>query len=309
MEDLYQILSVDKTATLDEIKKSYRKLSLQNHPDRNNSPEAGQIFAKISEAYEILSDDRKRRQYDMQQSGGIPGMSGMFQGGVEIHNMDDIFNSIFGGMAGFPGMGGMGGQPEVHVFSSNNMGGIPQMFRNLQKPPPITKTLHLTMEQAYYGGSFSLEIERWFILNNSKVSEKETLTFTVPQGVDNSEVLVLREKGNVINPNQKGDVKIFIDIDEHSEFERHGLDLLYKKTVTLKEALCGFCFEIHHLNKRDISFNNASSNMIVKPGFRKIIKDLGFRKENNIGNLIIEFSVQFPDSLSEEQSKKISEIL
>ena len=114
MEDYYKILGVSRDASIDDIKKSYRQLSLRNHPDRNKSPEASENFAKINSAYEVLSDERKIRQYDMQQSmgisgfpgmpgmagmagmGGFPGMPGMFGGsGVEIHNMDDIFSNIY----------------------------------------------------------------------------------------------------------------------------------------------------------------------------------------------------------------------
>ena len=192
MEDYYKVLGVSRDASIDDIKKSYRQLSLRNHPDRNKSPEASENFAKINYAYEVLSDERKKRQYDMQQSmgisgfpgmpgmGGFPGMPGMFGGsGVEIHNMDDIFSNILGGMAGMA----MGGQPEVHVFSGNGMGGIPDIIKNMQKPQPITKTINITMEQSYYGGSFSIEIERWFILNGSKVNEKDTLNVTIPPGV------------------------------------------------------------------------------------------------------------------------------
>lgn len=324
MEDYYKILGVSKDASIDDIKKSYRKLSLQNHPDRNKSPQASENFAKINSAYEVLSDQRKKRQYDMQQSmgisgfpgmpgmagmagmGGFPGMPGMFggSGGVEIHNMDDIFSNILGGMAGMA----MGGQPEVHVFSGNGMGGIPDIIKNMQKPPPITKTINITMEQSYYGGSFSIEIERWFILNGSKVNEKDTLNVTIPPGVDNNEIIILREKGN-INKNNKGDVKIFINIGEHPYFARQGIDLLYKKIITLKEALCGFSFDIQHLNKRIISFNNSTSNALIHPGYRKIVNDLGFKKENHLGNLIIEFDVEFPENLSEEQINKLREIL
>ena len=317
MEDYYKILGVSKDASIDDIKKSYRQLSLRNHPDRNKSPQASENFARINSAYEVLSDERKKRQYDMQQSMGIsgfpgmagmtgfPGMPGMFGGsGVEVHNMDDIFSNILGGMAGMA----MGGQPEVHVFSGNGMGSIPEIIKNMQKPVPITKTINITMEQSYYGGSFSIEIERWFILNGSKVNEKDNLNVTIPPGVDNNEIIILREKGN-INKNNKGDVKIFINIGEHPYFIRQGIDLLYKKTITLKEALCGFSFEIQHLNKRVISFNNSTSNALIHPGFRKIVNDLGFKKENHLGNLIIEFNIEFPENLSEEQINKLRDIL
>ena len=87
------------------------------------------------------------------------------------------------------------------------------------------------------------------------------------------------------------------------------MDLIYKKTVTLKEALCGFSLEIVHLNGKTLLLNNTKNATIVKPNYRKIVPNLGIMREGNVGNMIIEFNVVFPDTLSDVQVEKLAEIL
>merc|ERR1712141_40831 len=102
-ESYYKLLGVDKKASKQEIKKAFRKLAVQYHPDKNNSPDAEDKFRKIAEAYEILSDDDKRRQYDL--SGGSGQQNHKFGEGTRAHdfsfNFDDLFrefeSDIFGG--------------------------------------------------------------------------------------------------------------------------------------------------------------------------------------------------------------------
>jgi DnaJ family protein A protein 2 len=79
------------------------------------------------------------------------------------------------------------------------------------------------------------------------------------------------------------------------------MDLFYRKSITLKEALCGFAFEIPHLNGKVLSLNNRSNPTVIKPNYRKIVQGLGMIRENAYGNLIIEFDIEFPESLTGEQ--------
>jgi len=77
----------------------------------------------------------------------------------------------------------------------------------------------------------------------------------------------------------------------------------------LKESLCGFKFDIHHLNGKTLCLNNSESNSIIKPNYKKVLSNLGFQRGNQIGNLIIDFSIEFPDSLSRDQIEKLASIL
>jgi DnaJ family protein A protein 2 len=87
------------------------------------------------------------------------------------------------------------------------------------------------------------------------------------------------------------------------------LDLIYKKELTLKEALCGFAFEITHLSGKKLGLNTLESPTVVKPGTKKLVGNLGMIREQVVGNLVLEFSVTFPEKLTESQTKTLSEIM
>uniref|UniRef100_A0A6C0JDD7 J domain-containing protein n=1 Tax=viral metagenome TaxID=1070528 RepID=A0A6C0JDD7_9ZZZZ len=317
MTNHYEILGVSNDAGDGEIKKAYRVLSLKYHPDRNSSDDAVTKMHQINEAYEVLSDQGKRQQYDMElQFGGMGGpMGGMpfthMNSMNEFSDMNNIFNMMFGG--GIPGMGqGMHGGPNIRVFH----GGMPGMnvrteffHHNMNaRPEPISQQIQITLQQSYTGCNFTLDIERTVIENNARRSENETVYLTIPPGIDNDEVMILSDKGNNVN-GQKGELRLQIKVSNNTEFKRNGLDLTYNKKVNLKDALCGFVFEIPHLNGKLLSLNNNTNPSIIKPNYRKVVPNMGMKKDNSTGNLIIEFEVEFPDSLTSEQIDGLKNIL
>jgi DnaJ-class molecular chaperone len=316
-ESFYNILGVSETASKDEIKKAYRSLSLKLHPDRNpNNSEAVSKFQKINEAYETLGDDQKKEEYDMMnknpflrmaQQGGGQNMDGPFQ------DMDDIFSALFGNVLGsmpgvkqgmhFGGPPGMHfGGPKIHLFR-----GGPQMGF-IQKPTPIIKTVIINMEQVLTGGTIPVDIERWLIEGENKVFENETIYVTIPKGVDDNEIIILKDKGNILNDEIKGDLKLFIKVENTTQFERKGLDLSIKKPISLKDSLCGFSFELKYVNGKVYTLNNNSGS-IIPPEYVKIIPNMGLSREGHTGNLLIHFQVEFPEKLTEEQIKRLKEIL
>ena len=302
----YDALCVSPEASDVEIKKAYRTLSLKYHPDRNPTNDAEKKIREINEAYEILGDPNKRKLYDLELRGG----NGLFmgEGADDLADLNNLFNMMFTGMPGMMGMPGMHGPggPEIRIFH----GGLNNpMFQQIQKPSPIHQQVNISMEQCYLGCTLPVEIERWIYVDDIKRSETETVYINVPAGIDENEILVIRDKGHALNDKVKGDVKIFIHIENNTLFRRQGLDLIYKKTVTLKEALCGFSLEIVHLNGKTLLLNNTKNATVVKPNYRKIVPNLGIMREGNVGNMIIEFNVVFPDALSDEQVEKLAEIL
>ena len=314
---LYEVLGVDKDASEQDIKKAYRKLSFQYHPDKNSEPGAEDRFKEINEANEILSDPAKRQQYDMQQQGGFPFFAGggMPGGPQEFHDINNIFRQFFGG-GGMPGGGvsfSMGPNQEFHFFQggAGGGGGFPGFFhQQIQKPPPIIKNLSLTLEQAYFGGNFQLSYERWSVVNNVRTVETQNINISVPPGIDENEVIVMRDMGNSIENAVRGDIKICIQITNDTIFQRQGMDLVMNRTISLKEALCGFKFDIRHLNNKTFAFNNSHPNVtLIKPGYKKVIPNLGMNKNGQTGNLIVNFDVIFPDQLTTEQIEKLAEIL
>jgi len=303
MSDYYKILGLEKNATDEEIKRAYRALSLKYHPDRNSDPSALEKFKEINEANEVLSDPEKRQQYDM--GGGISMDAGGFP--AEFHDINQLFNNIFGGMpgmgGGFQGMPGMGG-PGIRIFTSGG-----NVFEQLNKPPPIIKKIDLSLEFAYKGGSIPIEFERWNVENGIRINEKKSIHLNIPPGLDNNDVIVLRDLGNSVNNQIKGDVKFCFEIMNNTPFIREGLDLIYNKKITLKEALCGIKFELIHVSSKKLSFDNTEQPTVIKHGYRKVIPELGMLKDGAKGNFIIHFEIVFPDSLNKEQIEKLREVL
>lgn len=300
--DYYNILGVNENATKDEIKKAYRTLQLKYHPDKNqNSQEAITMTQKINEAYETLGDEQKREEYNMRK--GNPFMRMNSHGGQNMP-MDDIFSMFFGsgGPFGMPG-----GMPGIRIFHSGP-GNFQHHHQTFQKPPPIVKNINVSLEQVLTGMTVPVEIERWIVENNIQKNEIETIYIQIPEGVDDGEIMILENKGNVINEAQKGDVKIFVKITNDTPFKRSGIDLILEKNISLKESLCGFSFELKHLNGKTYTLNNNKGS-IVPPEYKKTHPGMGLKRGGHVGNMIICFHVEFPDKLSDQQINSLIEIL
>ena len=313
-ENFYNILGVSAKSTKDEIKKAYRVLQMKHHPDRNKgSSDAILMTQKINEAYETLGDEQNRAEYDKSLSNPFTRMNS-HNGAMEVP-IDDIFNMFFGGGGGNPFSGGgnpfSGGMPSgmppgarVHIFNGGPLG----FQQAISKPPPILKTININMEQVLSGANIPLEIERWIVENGLKVFENETIYVTIPQGIDDNEMIILRDKGNILNENVKGDVKIFVKITNESIFKRSGLDLIVEKNITLKESLCGFTYEIDYLNGKSYTLVNNKGN-IIPPEYKKVYPNMGLTRGEHKGNMVIHFHVDFPEKLTDDQIAKLVEVL
>jgi len=315
MEDFYKVLSVSETASQDEIKKSYRKMSLLYHPDKNpGNNEAEEKFKKINDAYQTIGDAEERKKYDMARNspfgqGMHPGMNG--GGGMHpgmhpgMHGgMNDVFKMFFGGQ--MPGSGGMGGFPggNVRIFRNGQQVNVD----NMNKPPPIIKNVTISLEQSFKGDQIPVQIERWVFEDGIRKIENETLYVPIKKGIDDKEIIILRERGNTMDANLKGDVKIIISIQNSSGFKREGLNLHMDKEVSLKESLCGFEFIIHHISGKQLRFSNEKGNTI-KDGQIKSIPNYGMERDNHKGALCVKFTVKYPEKLTPEQIEKLMEIL
>jgi DnaJ-class molecular chaperone len=314
-DNFYNILEINENAGADEIKKSYRKLSMMYHPDKNkNNPEATAKFQKISEAYETLGDAEKKKGYDAMRNNPFVKMMGT----PGQNPMEDLFANLFGGipfghMQSFgPGQGPPFGQgtpfgANVRIFH-NGVPVNPQGFaQGIQKPTPIIKTLSIPIDKILTGTTIPVDIERWIIEDGNKVFENETVYVTVPKGIDEGEIIVLRDRGNVAREDCRGDIKLFIKVENDTEFKRSGLDLILEKTISIKEALCGFTFELKYITGKIYTINNSSGNIIYN-GYKKTIPNMGFSRDQHTGNLIIIFNVKFPEKLTEETMDQLKTI-
>jgi len=301
MSNFYEILGVDNDADESQIKKAYRSLSLKYHPDRNTDEEATTKFQSISEAYETLGDPELRKKYDMQ---GAMNENFNFNEADNFNDINNIFNMMFNGMQVRGGMNGMNGIPgsnhRVNIFHNGQPGHFHTQFQFSNRIETINKQFNISLEQCYNGCVYPIHIERNIITNNETIAENETVYVNIPCGISNGETIILHEKGNIVN-SRKGPVHINILVNKHETFVRDKLDLIVNKMISLKEALCGFIIEINHLNGKKFSINNTTNISVIKPNYKKIFQGLGMKKENQVGNLIINFDIEFPDILTPEQ--------
>jgi DnaJ-class molecular chaperone len=278
----YETLQVTSDAPADVIKKQYRKLSLDFHPDRPTGNAAK--FKELNEAYETLSDPKKRKQYDAALNPST------------LSAEQAIFEMLFKGST-HPGMDMFGGPPPQMFFHTATMN---------VKPPPLVMTLHVTLDQAYTGCSLPVEIERNVF--GSKRQETETCYVDIPAGIDNNEMILLERKGHVGPDYEVGDVKIVVQVDNATKMVRRGLDLIYTHHITLKEALCGFTFELEYLHGKQLKIANQEGN-IVTPQLKKTIANMGMKRDQRQGALIIDFYIQFPTTFTPEQSEVLKNTL
>ena len=314
----YETLGVSKNASDVDIKKAYRSLSLKYHPDRNPDPNASSKIQEINSAYECLKDNEQRKMYDMQQNcSGFPGMpfpSGMpFPPGMHSADVPEDVNNLLNML--FGGGGAMNMEPNIRMFR----GGVEQqsqpIFRqssrthHYKKPSAITTRLTISLEQAYTGCTLPIELKRDVIVGDAKIQEEETLYVKIEPGTDANEIIILPEKGHVTSQQEKGDVKIVLCVENKTAYRRNGLDLYYTQKLRLKDALCGFSFEIAHISGKMLAINNKTNTTVVKPNFKKVVANLGMKRGDNVGNLIIEFDIQFPEKLDQTQLDTLQSIL
>lgn len=301
----YSILGVSSNASNEEIKKAYRKLSLENHPDRHNGNiEKTNKFKVITEAYKILSDELERKNYDSLSINNIVDFDNNMQNILNNLMSNINFDSIFLNNNGL----------NKHIFSEGNISNISNIMNGFSqheyksKPATISKTININLIQAYNGCKLPIDITRWVIEDDKKYEETETIYIDIFKGIDNNEIITLENKGNIISNSNKGDIKIKVLISNHNVFERDGIDLIFKKSITLKESFCGFSFDLPYIDGREFKINNEAGN-IIPPNFKKIIPELGMIRDNMKGNMIIYFNVIYPDKFSSEQIKELEKIL
>lgn len=312
-ETHYSILGVTADANINDIKKAYRALSYQYHPDKNHGDkQKEEVYKKINEAYDVLKDTSKRQQYDYEIL-----MSGENMQSIDIE-LGDIFGKLFQGLqkSNIPSMRRNMPHPEEFMFmtfpphaSSPHMPSHPPPPQEPVHAPAIEDLHHqytISLEDSYKGLCAPIVITRQIHNGKKMMEEKETLYVDIPQGVDHNEILVLKEKGNKYD-NKQSDVKIHISLQQHRHFQRQGVDLVYNHDLSFKESLLGFSFVLPHINGQNIKLNHSKGQVIMNNS-EKIIKELGFKRGNTCGNLILKFNVTPPTNLTESQIKLIDEL-
>jgi curved DNA-binding protein len=296
--DYYKILGLNKDATSQEIKKAFRKLARQFHPDLHpNDKEAQKKFQQINEANEVLSDPEKRKKYDkygkdwqhaeqfeqarqqqQQQQrqyaheGGGGGF-GFEGGGFEGGDFSDFFASMFGG-----GAGG-GGQRQARF-----------------KGADFQAELHLSLQAAYTTHKQTLTV------NNKKVR------ITIPAGVENGQKIKLAGYGAPgANGGPAGDLYITFIIENDPRYQRKGDDIYIAEALPLYTAVLGGEHIVETLSgKIKVNIKPLTQN-----GSKIRLKGKGFpvyKKENHFGDLYVKWSIQLPKQLTEKQKELFEQL-
>lgn len=275
---LYETLGISKDASSDEIKKAYRKLARQYHPDINKEPGTEEKFKEINAAYEILSDETKRRQYDQYGDSMFGGQSfhdfsrANFGGNADIN---DILNQIFGNFGGAGRSSrGFGG------FSSAGFGGFDGFDQGFGQNLDIQARINISFELAVNGGDYE------FSINGEKIKIK------IPAGLNSGEKLRARNKGKSAG-SHRGDLIITVNIEEDKEYKRDGDDLYKNLDLTLKTALFGDKIDVKTF-KKDVSIKIPPN---TKNGQKIRLKGYGVknRKSNIYGDMYLVTNIILPD--------------
>lgn len=218
-KSLYDTLDVSQDASAEEIKKAYRRLARKYHPDVNKDPGAEEKFKEINAAYEILSDEQKRRQYDQYGDNMFGGQNfhdfAHAQGGA---NLDDILRSIFGG-GGFGGFGG--------GSTRGGFGGFGGGFGGFGEPDlDISAKITIPFNVAILGGKHALSFSG------------ESFDVKIPAGIKSGEKMRVKDKGKSYQ-GRKGDLILSVDVATSPEYVREGDDLIKTIDIPLKTALFG----------------------------------------------------------------------
>ena len=291
MTDYYSILGVARGATEEDIKKAFRKKAMDYHPDRNkDSPKAEEKFKEVNEAYAVLTDNKKRSQYDRF---GSDGFHKRFSREDIFRDFD--FGDVFSSFGFQPGSSGGGGFPDLDSFlSGHGFGGS-----RARRGKDLRQEFHISFHEAALGTQRNIIIE----LNGKKI---ET-SFKVPEGSKDGCRLRLVGKGQPgINGGPSGDLYLKIRVNRHPHFKREGKDIITNKEISPTEALLGTTVEVPTLKE--------SKNLTIPPctqSHTKLrLKGMGipYGQGKMNGDQLVRVIVKYPKELTDEQLEFIHKL-
>lgn len=310
-KDYYRILEVSKDASPQEIKKAYRKLALKYHPDQNKGDKSAEAkFKEISEAYAVLGDPEKKKNYDMFGSEGFQNrfsQEDIFRG----FDFGSIFKEFgFGGSGRgtnpfsqfFSGMGGNGQHQYNHTespFGSCGGGGCNSRTQNA-KGSDLIYELSISLED--------LVQTKDKVISYQLNGRQETVSVKIPAGISDGKKLRLRGKGHPSpSGGSPGDLYIKINVMDHPIFRRNNNDLYSKHEIKFSEAVIGTELEIPTIDQKLLKLK-------IPPGtqnnarFRMKSYGLPRSKGNGRGDAYAEISIEVPTKLSKKQKTLIKSL-
>jgi len=346
-KDYYKILGISKDASDDEIKKAYRKMALKFHPDKNKSAGAEDKFKEIAEAYDVLSDPKKRQIFDQYGEeglkGGMQGGAGPDgQGGTFTYTFNgdpkEIFRNFFGDSDPFGGMGGM-----FSMFGGGPMGGSTRIFRSdggdamdidddmlggfggmgggrrgfggrgqKRQDPAVTHDLCVSLQEILHGITKKMKITRKVVAEDgqSLCTEEKVVSIDVKPGWKAGTRITFPQEGDQMPGRIPADVVFIIRDKPHPSLSRDGADVKYRAKISLREALVGTTVQVPTIDGRTIPLRMTDT--VIKPGTVRRIAGEGLpypKQPAQRGDIIVEFDIEFPDQLSPSVRNKIADLL
>eukprot|EP01147_Barroeca_monosierra_P001488 gene1488-4646_t len=306
----YDTLQLQRSCLPDDVRKAYRKLSLEYHPDRNQSIDAKEKFNRVAEAFVVLSTPKLRAIYDRF------GMDGLRYGAPQGHNDytepwifdgdgEKVFRDFFGTDNPFKEI-----FPPLDEFKLGSGPSLSQKLRRHQSPP-IESDLFITLEEAYTGCVKKLKITRKILNDDGHTTTQrdKILTVHVKPGWKQGTRVTFPKEGDQGPNNIPADVVFIIKYRDHPRFTRKGNDLFHRTNVKLSDALCGCSVSLLTLDEREL---NIPINDVITPSVIKRVAGEGMPLSKNPsehGDLIIEFNVVFPTNLSDESKRLVRNAL
>ena len=284
MRDYYEILGVNRGATPEEIKKAYRKLAVQYHPDKNPGDKAAEEkFKEASNAYSVLSDPEKRRMYDIRGHAGVEGMG--FEG---YRNMDDIFRHInlddIFGRGGFGGFGGFG-DAFGDAFGQQRTTAPP-------RGRDIRMNVTVPFEDAVLGSMKEVNVQG------------KPLRLKIPPGIQDGKTLRIQGYGESFGSGISGDLLVTVSVQPHPTLTREGADLLTDAKVSMTTAALGGSVRVQTLTG-DVDLKIPPG---AQPGQQFRLRGRGgVDPSGRKGDLRVRLMVEIPKSLSRKQRNLLKE--
>ncbi|XP_078144261.1 dnaJ homolog subfamily B member 5 isoform X1 [Centroberyx gerrardi] len=324
-KDFYKVLEVSSDSNEDEIKKGYRKMALKFHPDKNSDADAEDRFKEIAEAYEILTDPKKRSIYDQYGEEGLKngnGMSMANQGNTHRNNFHGdahaTFSSFFHGSDHFDIFFGPDCDGEDDLFNPfsrftfSHVGGFPAHEGGLRRGRrrlqgvAVVHDLLVTLDEVFHGCTKRMKITRSRLNPDGRSlrSEDKVLNVVVKKGWKAGTKITFPREGDETPNNTPADVTFVLKDEEHPQYKRNGSNIVYTAKITLKEALCGCTVNVPTFDNRMMPLPCSD---VIKPGAVRRLRGEGLplpKSPSQRGDLVVEFQVLFPDRIP-PQSREI----
>ncbi len=303
--DYYEVLGVKKDSSAQDIKKAYRKLAMKYHPDRNKGDkEAEEKFKKLSEAYAVLSDPEKRKEYDTFGASGFQqrySQEDIFRG----FDLGDILKEFgLGGMGGgFRASSGQGSPFETFFFQSGGPGPGGAAHRTAQQPvqgSDLTYELSVSLNEILSGSEKTISLRR--------ENKTENVSVKIPKGIKAGQKLRLAGKGSP-SPygGPPGDLFLIIKEQPHAVFSRDGNNLIVEQRIPFSKACLGSEISVKSLEGKELKVKVPAG---IQSQSKLRVKGHGLPagKTGSRGDVFVKITVDVPKDLTKEQKKLIKEL-